>query len=90
MAASKSFKVSDVLYSFIKFLQLRGAYEAWCAAGQEVRGFVFWADVACVIEDGDCSGLLSGMFFWEATPQGHDYWKDLSDEWDGICLKWKR
>lgn len=30
------------------------------------------------------SNTLSGSFHWGATPQGHEYWKSLSREYDRL------
>lgn len=28
---------------------------------------------------------ISGAFTWMGTPEGHDYWQELNNEWVGMC-----
>ena len=72
--------------TFIEFLQLNGAYEAYKENA--------WNDHHARFEEknnqGDIYGIsirqpaekwVSCAFDWEQTPQGHDYWLRINQLW---------
>lgn len=40
-----------------------------------------------ILRDG--YGAVSGLFLWDRTKQGHNYWNQLDDELDKVIEQWK-
>ena len=54
-------------------IELQNKIEKNCNDLNRYAKFNYW------IEESDGTDKISGAFCWSNTPEGRDYWKDISD-----------
>jgi hypothetical protein len=62
---------------FIKFLKLRGAYNSFAKNIGERSVYDF-------LDNKNPREWLFGAFSWSCSQEGHNYWHEIDDEWDGL------
>lgn len=71
---------------FRTFLLNHGAYEVFRANLDKQKNIAF-EKLMLHAEHFDCfNGLIDSSLNWAMTPQGHNYWSDLSKTWNVECI----
>ena len=83
----------DRLFSFIDFLELLGPLTTalfWESAKKQYREDIRELSLDEYIEANkyDTDGIhniLTGIFTWSSTPQGYDFWNEISHLWNDMA-----